>query len=148
MNHGRSDLQSREGSQDPSESLVEPAKSKVEVKPAKSLGVSWTDLAGVEPAKAMDVEPKSKSSTGSSWAELAAGPFELVDPYRVEGGLKEREQVESLRSLGDPEHSVKTSGFRCPHFHSNKDLGGYSPTFIKIIKLNCDLRELCEESPR
>ena len=107
LNHGRSDLQSREGSQ-----------------VAKSQGVSWTDLAGVEPAKSMEVEPKPKSSTGSSWAELAAGPFELVDPYRVEGGLKEREQLESLRSLGDPEHSVKTSGFRCAHFHSNKDLGG------------------------
>ena len=92
---------------------------------ARSQGVSWTDLAGVEPAKSMEVEPKPKSSTGSSWAELAAGSSELVDLYRAEGGLKEREQLESLRSLGDPEHSVKTSGFRCAHFHSNKDLGGY-----------------------
>ena len=79
-------------------------------------------MAGVEPEEE-EVETKAKSSTGSSWAELSAGSSELLDPNRVEG----REELESLRSLGDPENSVKTSGFRCAHFHSNKDLGGYAP---------------------
>ena len=90
-------MQSRKGSL-PSE--------KVEL--AKPIGgVSWTQLANIEDEEELKTKPK-KSSTGNSWAELAAGSFELLDPYRVQG----EEKLEALRSLGDAENPVKTSGFR------------------------------------
>ena len=79
------------------------------------MAVSWTQLANnmEEDEEEKETKTKAKSSSGSSWAELAAGSLELLDPYRVElGGLGEQEELESLRSLGDAENPVKTSGFR------------------------------------
>ena len=93
----RSEVQSRKGAL-PSE----------RVEPGKPIGgVSWTQLANIEDEEEMKTKPK-KSSTGNSWAELAVGSFELLDPYRVQG----EEDLESLRSLADAENPVKTSDFR------------------------------------
>ena len=65
--------------------------------------------------KEKKMETKPKSSFGSSWAELAGGSFELLDPYRVEGEMPipSEAELESLRSLGHSENPSKTSGFRC-----------------------------------
>ena len=65
--------------------------------------------------KEKKMETKSKNSFGSSWAELAGGSFELLDPYRVEGEMPipSEAELESLRSLGHSENPSKTSGFRC-----------------------------------
>ena len=84
---------------------------------AKPKAVSWTQLANnmeKEEKEEKEMKKKAKSSSGSSWAELAAGSFELLDPYRVKlGGLGEQEELESLRSLGDAANPFKASGFRC-----------------------------------
>ena len=84
---GRSDLQSRDGS--------EPAN--------HAMGVSWTHLTGQEaPVPSLpDVKTKPKSSTGSSWAELAASE-----------SLKSSAVLQAMRSK---EVETNVEG-RCSHY--------------------------------